>query len=219
MGDVEEGMGKETGGRGDPVVPLLASAVAAIVLGSIVFVFYPHVADWIASQKAGVSGRRDAAETEVPVWVCRNLEGVALFLEPYPDGSAERVLNEAMPQGPRNYLLLQVFNFAGPEKVSFDFTKEPLRAVDGVVLPQPAADLLRESVPPALIPVLRGLGAVHAIDVARGRSGQALFVVFGDASRHAAYALGDLQFDLRRVALGKLAGFRRSPDLKGFREF
>lgn len=205
--------------RGDPFVPILASAVAAVVLGSIVFVFYPRVADWIASQGEGVRGGHVSRETKIPVWICRSEEGVALMLESYPELSSQGALRGPSGSTPREFLLLSVYNFAGPEVFSIDFERQPFRAVDGLVPAEPASDLLVESAPANLKAVLRGLGALPRLDVPRGRTGQALFVLYGSASRHASYAVANLQFDRKQVAAGRLAGWRRKPDWKGFQEF
>lgn len=209
----------ENAPRADPVVPLLASAVVAVVLGSILFVFYPQVSRLLASREGAVTGGHAPADTKVPLWVCRTVEGTAIFLEPFPSSRDERLLQESLLREPRFFLLLSVYNFAGPEVVTIDMPAGGFTTPEGGTAATPAAALLRSNLPRQVLSVLHGLGAVSRLEVARGRTGQALLVAFNDPRFVSSFVSGTLVFERREVSLGALASWRRLPDMKRFLEF
>ncbi|MGH7163818.1 MAG: hypothetical protein ACREID_10075, partial [Planctomycetota bacterium] len=179
--------------RRDPLVPLLASAVVAVVLGTVVFVFYPRVARWTSAGEEAVLGGHASPSTRVPVWVCRGVEGVALLLEPFPADAAEDALQEALRDAPHHFLTLGVYNFAGPEPFTFELPPSGLHSPEGGPPALPAASLARNGLPRSREAVLRGLGAVGAVTVAKGRAGQALLAVAADPARRSSFVAGELR--------------------------
>ena len=86
--------------RTDPLIPILASSVAFVVVGAIVLVFYPRVRDLIGPEQDSVVGTRASEQVGVPVWICRSEEGVALLIEPWLDAESSKVLGGALRGGP-----------------------------------------------------------------------------------------------------------------------
>jgi hypothetical protein len=84
---------------------------------------------------------------------------------------------------------------------------------------RPAAFVLRPDAGEALLTVLRGLGAVARLEVAKGRSGQALLVTEGDPRRRTAFVSGDLRFERRELQRRVLASWQNRPDWEEFNDF
>jgi hypothetical protein len=205
--------------RGDPLVPVLGAAVAAVVTGAVLFVFYPRVERALRGDGACVPLLPQPRDARVPVWVCRSVEGVALLVEPFAAAGSESALDDSLRGGPHHLLRLFVCNFAGPEAFTLDLPPGGVHGHEGGTAATPVAALLREGLPPERAAVLRGLGAVMRLEVARGRQGQALLASYGDPRARPALVIGTLRFERREVALHALASWRNRPDWDRFRDF
>jgi len=205
--------------RSDPLVPILGSAVAAVVLGALLFVFYPRVSRWVSGDGPAVDAHPPSPDASVPVWVCRSVEGVALLIEPFSDPSSEATLNAVLRNAPHHLLRVTVCNFAGPDVFSLDLPSYAFRTPEGHPSATPVASLLREGIAPDLLAVVGGLGAVARLDVARGHQGQALLAALGNPAPRPVLVAGELRFERREVAAQKLASWRDHPDWERFREF
>ena len=99
--------------RPDPLVPVLGSAVAVVVIGVVGLVFVPRISRWFGPGQDSVVARPPSPAAVVPVWVCRSHEGVALLLEEVFSEATSEVLDRAFSGGRHHYLRLSVCNFAG----------------------------------------------------------------------------------------------------------
>ena len=105
--------------RTDPLVPILASSVAFVVVGAIVLVFYPRVRDLIGPEQDSVVGTRASEQVGVPVWICNSEEGVALLIEPWLDDESAAMLSDSLRGGPYHFLRLGIYNFAAESPYVF----------------------------------------------------------------------------------------------------
>ncbi|MHC4959777.1 MAG: hypothetical protein ACYTGN_15550 [Planctomycetota bacterium] len=201
--------------RTDPMVPILASAVGLVVVGAIGLVFYPRVARMLGPDRAQIRGVRPSPASTIPVWVCRSVEGVALLLEGL---GATQEIDAAVEDGPYHYLRLSVVNFGGDEPYVVPLSGA-LTSPGGGPSAVAVARILKGDVPGHLQPVLRGLGAVEGLEVAKGHRGQALFGLKNDPASRSAFALGSLMFERRELERQTIAAWRRDPDLKKFMDF
>ncbi len=200
--------------RGDPLVPLLGSAVAAVVVGAILFVFYPRLERWIERREgAAIADVLPARDAPVGVWVCRTVEGAALLLEYFSDPASEQEVHAALRAGAPHLLLMTVCNVSGPDPLTIDLVDAGLKLGSGATAAIPAANLLRRDIEPSLLPVLGALGAVARLDVPRGRSGQILFAAFADPSKEPHLLAGTLRFERTEVTRVALAAWRSRPGL------
>lgn len=204
--------------RSDPLVPILGSAVALLVIFTVGFIFYPRVAHWLEVRSSPAIERNGERERSVPVWVCRSEEGVALMLRPAPEVDAARALDEALVPGQRRHLLLSVYNFARPGTYELPVPEGGLDA-GGEGKARPVSRLVRPEAPEHLRAILRGLGAVDGVRVEPGHQGKLLFAVEGDPSPTAAFEGGGLRFERREVRRRQLAAWEARPDLDGFLDF
>lgn len=205
--------------RQDPLVPILGSAVAVVVLGAIVLVFVPRISRWFGPDEAFVTGETLSPASRVPVWVCRGVEGVALLLESRFDAAAEKALDAAFDGGAHHYLTLTVYNFARSEPFVLTPPVEGMPSPEGGPPAVPAFLRLRADLPAHLAAVVLGLGAAPGLRVERGHMGHLLLALDADPEERGAFACGALIFERRVVARRFLAAWQRRPDLKGFLEF
>jgi len=205
--------------RGDPLVPVLGVVVAIVVIGTVGFVFVPRVSAWMGATQPSVVGRAPSPSAPVPVWVSRAGDGVALMIEPGRDAGTAAVLDHGLRDGPWHYLLLTVYNFGGEEDFALDLPAKGLLSPEGGGNALPAAGLLRADAPDYLRAVLRGMGAVDRLVVAKGHTGQALLVVSGDPQRRSAFVAGPLRFERRELTRQSLAAWQQQPDWEAFKDF
>lgn len=200
-------------------MPLLGSAVTLLVIGAILFVFYPAFEQWRARDSIAVVGHPPAPGETVPVWVCREVEGVALILEAGPEPSTMEALAGALEGGPYQFLRLSVLNFAQEAPYTLALPDAGLASPEGGPTALPAHALVKEAASPRQRLILRGLGALERIEVAKGKSGHLLLVVGGELSGRTAFVSGNLSFTRRVIERGTLAAWRASPDLRQFKDF
>jgi hypothetical protein len=202
-------------GRKDPMLPLLAAAVSIVLLGAI-FHFYPRFKRWLGSDVASVHGHVQAPDEEVPIWVCRGVDGVGLLLRATRDDEG---LADAFDGGPYGFLTLHVWNFAREEPFEFALPAKGLLSPEGGEPALPAAALVRKDLPDRLRPVLLGVGAVESLRVPKGHSGKALLAVRGDPAARTAFVAGALSFERKKLERRALAKFEQRPDPKQFEDF
>lgn len=203
--------------RLSPLIPVLGSAVALVVIGAIALVFYPRVSRWFGPEKASVAARTASPIARVTVWVCRSIQGVALLVEDGYEKAAGEVLDGALEGGPYHYLRVFVYNFDREEP--FVFELEDFVSPTGGDPATPAANRLRADLPEHKRTVLNGLGAVRRLEVAKGRRGQALLVLSADPASRPSFVSGNLIFERREVERLRLAEWRALPNLKQFMDF
>jgi len=201
--------------RSDPLVTVLGSAVALVVLGAVGLVFYPRISRWFGPERTSVSGIRPQPGARVPVWVCRSVSGVALLLEASQNGAG---LDEAVTGGPFSYLRLSVYNFGRGSPFPLDLSGKFV-APDGGPVPGAVAARLRPDLSAERLTILRGIGAVDRLLVPEGHLGVALLAIDGDLAKRRSFAFGDLMFERRELKRQALAEWRRHPDLKQFLDF
>lgn len=201
--------------RSDPLVPILGSAVALVVIGAVGLVIYPRVSRWFGPERASVAGVRPDPSARVPVWVCRSQKGVALLLEPE---FGDRSLDQSVTGGPYSYLRLSVYNFGQDEPFVLDLGTA-MEAPDGKPGLFAVATRLKPDLPAYRRTVLRGLGAVARLEVGKGHQGQALMLTAPNPSGRGSFALGPLMFERRELARQALAEWQRKPDLREFMDF
>ncbi len=206
--------------RSDPMVPILGSAVTLLVIGASLFVFYPAYRQWQARDSGAVVGHPPSPAEPLPVWVCRSEPGVAMLLEALaagdPAGAAYPL--PALEGGPYHLLRLSVFNFDGRDPLAVALPEEGFASPEGGPPALPAVSRLRPDASPKDLAVLRGLGAVEALEVPRGRRAQALLVIRGDPAARTAFVSGALSFTRRTVARQTLAAWYAEPALKTFED-
>jgi hypothetical protein len=195
--------------RSDPLVPLLGLAVALVVVGAFGAVFYPRLVRWLGPHRASVVGQPPSPTATVPVWISRTEDGVALVIEADWDPGTAPALDRALEGGPHRYLRLSVYNFA----------HEGFASPEGGDPARPAAFLLRPDAAEHLRAVLRGLGAVRHLEVAKGCSGHALLVTAADPRRRTAFVSGKLRFERRELQRRVLAAWQNKPDWEEFNDF
>jgi len=201
--------------RGDPLVPLLASAVAAVVVGAVLFVFFPRLERWLQRRSGdALLAPVPARDTPVGVWVSSSADGAALLLEYFSDPASEAEVHGALRGGAPHLLLLTACNVSGPEPLVVDLTSSGVAGPGGATVAVAAANLLRHDVAPALLPVLKALGAVARLEVPRGRSGQMLLAAYEDPRPLPELSAGALRFERREVTRVALATWRSRPDLR-----
>ena len=205
--------------RFDPLVPILGSAVALVVIGAAAFIFYPALSRFFGPGQPAVAREQASPSAIVPVWVCRAESGVALMLESGCDQGSARALDRGLVGGPHRYLRLSVYNFARKEPFLLELPREGFDTPEGGPRARPAAHLLRPDAPAHLLAVLRGLGAVTDLRVGLGRNGHALLVVSGDPSSRTAFVSGRLRFERRELERLALASWRAQPALETFLEW
>lgn len=205
--------------RTDPLVPVLASSVAFVVLGAVVLVFYPRISDLVGPERDSVVGTSPAPDVQIPIWVCNPEEGVALMLAPLVDAKGLKALNPAFEVGARHFLRLSVHNFAGPDPYRMRLPETGLSSPGGGAPARPATALLRKDVEPYLRTVLQALGAVDLLEVGRGRCGQALLVLPDSPENRSAFVSGTLRFLRRKVERYALESWRQRPDYEKFKDF
>ncbi|MHC4547442.1 MAG: hypothetical protein ACYTEZ_01585 [Planctomycetota bacterium] len=203
--------------RSDPLVPLLAAAVAVVVVGAIGLIFYPRLSRWLGPDRAFVVGAPPSPTATVPVWICRTEDGVALMLEAGSDAGTAETLDRALEDGPYRYLRLSVYNFGRPHAFALELPQAGFTSPEGGAPALPAAARLRADVADHLRAVLRGLGAVARLDVAQGRTGHALLVTKQDPERRTAFVSGALRFERKEVQRRVLASWQRRPDWEKFK--
>lgn len=203
--------------RSDPLIPILGSAVALVVIGAIGLVFYPRISRWFGPERSSVTAHGESPNTRVPVWVCRSVEGVALIVQGGYNGEAAKVLNRALEGGPYHYVRLSVYNF-GQDK-PFTLELGEFVSPSGGAAAVPAIRYLRADLEEHRRTVLRGLGAVAKLEVAKGRRGQALLVITDDPGKRSSFVSGNLIFERREVERLRLATWRARPTLKQFMDF
>ena len=205
--------------RSDPLVPLLALAVALVVVGAFGVVFYPRIVRWLGPHEASVVGQPPSPTATVPVWISRTEDGVALVLEADSDVGTARTLDRALEGGPYRYLRLSVYNFAREGVFSMELPREGFASPEGGEPARPAVLALRPDAADHLQAVLRGLGAVARLEVAKGCSGHALLVIAADPRRRTAFVSGELRFERRELQRQVLASWQRKPDWEEFNDF
>jgi len=205
--------------RSDPLLPVLASCVALVVLGAAGAIFYPRIARLLDPPRPAILGHPPDPSASVPIWVGRGADGVALILEVMDNAETAPELDRALKAGRHHYLVLRIYNFAGPPKFIFELPASGLSSPEGGAPALPVATLLRKDVPRGLRPILAGLGAVRGLEVVKGRMGQLLLAVVGDPSRRTAFVSGKLRLDRKELAAGDLASWRAMPDWKRFKDF
>jgi hypothetical protein len=205
--------------RSDPLVPLLGLAVTIVVVGAFGVVFYPRIARWLGPHEESVVGEPPSPTATVPVWISRTSDGVALVLEADWDGGTARALDRALEGGPYRYLRLSVYNFAREAGYLLELPRAGFVSPEGGEPVRPAAFVLRADAGEHLRAVLRGLGAVARLEVAKGRSGHALLVTQEDPRRRTAFVSGDLRFERRELQRRVLASWQNRPDWEEFNDF
>ena len=205
--------------RTDPLVPILASSVAFVVVGAIVLVFYPRVRDLIGPEKDSVVGVRASEQVGIPVWLCQSEEGVAMMIEPCLDEDAARVLGAALEGGPYHFLRLGIYNFDRETPFVFRIPEAGLSSPEGGSPACATAALLRSEVPAYLRTVLDGLGAVQSIEVGKGSSAQALLAVKESPGKRTAFVSGHLRFERRLIQRLRLESWRVHPAYQDFKDF
>jgi len=205
--------------RTDPLVPLLGLAVALVVVGAFGVVFYPRFVRWLGPHEASVVGEPPSPTATVPVWISRTQDGVALVLEADSDVGTARALDLALEGGPYSYLRLSVYNFAREAEFLLELPRAGFASPEGGEPARPAAFVLRPDASEHLQTVLRGLGAVARLEVAKGRSGHALLVTEGDPRRRTAFVSGELRFERRELQRRVLASWQKRPDWEEFNDF
>ena len=205
--------------RTDPLVPILASSVAFVVVGAIVLVFYPRVRDLIGPEQDSVVGMRTSEQVGVPVWVCESEEGVALLIEPWLDPEAAQALGGALKGGPYHFLRLGIYNFAGESSYLFRIPDGGLSSPGGGRPALGSATLLRDEAAAHLRSVLFGLGAVRSVEVAKGQTAQVLLAIEESPENRTAFVSGDLRFERRLIPRGRLEAWRIQPDYQRFKDF
>lgn len=200
--------------RKDPLLPLLASAVSVVILGAM-FHFYPRVQRWLGPDLGAVSGHVQPPGEAVPVWVCREVEGVGLLLR----ATRDETLDGAFEGGPYRLLTLHVWNFAREEPFDLALPEKGFVSPEGGDPAFPAARLVRPDAPERLRPVLLGVGAVTSLSVPKGRSGKVLLAVASDPAPRTAFICGTLTFERRELERRTLAQFESKPDRKQFEDF
>ena len=205
--------------RSDPLVPLLGLAVALVVLGAFGVVFYPRVVRGLGPHEASVVGEPPSPTATVPVWISHTEDGVALMLEADWDGGTARALDGALEGGPYRYLRLSVYNFAREESFLLELPRAGFASPEGGEPARPAVFVLRPDAAEHLQAVLRGLGAVARLEVAKGRSGYALLVTPEDPQRRTAFVSGELRFERRELQRRVLASWQKRPDWEEFNDF
>lgn len=205
--------------RADPLVPILGSAVALLVVFTVGFIFYPRVAHWLEVRSSPALERNGERERNVPVWVCRSEEGVALILRPAPDLDAAAALEPALAPGTRRYLLLSVYNFAREAPYVFSVPQEGLASPEGGPRATPVSRLVRPEAPEHLRAILRGLGAADRVQVEPGHCGKLLLAADGEPAPGTAFAAGSLRFERREIGRRTLAAWEARPDLSRFLDF
>ena len=205
--------------RTDPLVPILASSVAFVVVGAIVLVFYPRVRDLIGPDKDSVVGVRASAQVGIPIWLCQSEEGVALMIEPCLDAEAARVLGGALEGGPYHFLRLGIYNFDRETPFLFRIPEAGLSSPAGGRPACATANLLRSDVPAHLRTVLDGLGAVQSIEVGKGSSAQALLALAEEPGNRTAFVSGRLRFERRLIQRLTLESWRTHPAYQDFKDF
>lgn len=202
--------------RTDPLVPVLAAAVSALVVGSVALVFYPRLRDLIGPEAESVVGAVPDPEGPVPVWVCHAEPGVALMIEPVLDDPTAVELGRALRDGPWHFLRLTVHNFTGPATYSLNLPSAGYVSPEGGTPARPARALLRDDADPQAALVLRALGLAPSLRVEVGHQGQALLVIGDDPAGRTAFVSGTLRFERREVARRDLAAWLQKPDLASF---
>lgn len=205
--------------RADPLVPLLGLAVAFVVLGAFGVVFYPRIARWLGPHEASVVGEPPSPTATVPVWISRTADGVALVIEADWDPGTAPDLDRGLEGGPYRYLRLSVYNFAHEGPFALNLPPQGFASPEGGEPARPAAAVLRVDAPAHLRAVLRALGAVERLEVAKGRSGHALLVTVADPQRRTAFVSGELRFERRELQRQVLASWQRRPDWEEFNDF
>jgi hypothetical protein len=202
--------------RSDPLVPLLATAVSLVLVGAIFFVFYPRLSRWLGPSKASVVGEAPEPDDAVPVWVCRDVPGVALLLR---GGVEESGLAEAFDAGPYRLLTLHAYNFARDEPLDIELPEGGFASPEGGEPLRPASRLVRADAPPRLRPILLGLGAVNGLRVPKGHAARLLLALRDDPAKRTAFVSGTLTFERRELKRQALARFEQRPTPKEFEEF
>ena len=205
--------------RSDPLVPLLGLAVALVVVGAFGVVFYPRVMRWLGPREASVVGRPLSPTATVPVWISRTEDGVALVLEADSDAGTARALDGALDGGPYRYLRLTVYNFAHEGSFVLELPRKGFASPEGGEPARPAAFVVRPDAAEHLRAVLRGLGAVARLEVAKGFRGHALLVTAADPGRRTAFVSGELRFERRELRRRVLASWQKKPDWEEFNDF
>lgn len=205
--------------RSDPLVPILGSAVAVVVIGAIAVIFYPRVSAWLEVHRPSVVGTPPAPDEQVPVWLGESEAGVAFVLTSDCDDATARILDEALDGGPYHYLRLTVYNFEGPDDYVVDVAGQRFASPEGGPPARAAAEVMRADAPAPLRAVLRGLGAATRLDVPKGHSGTLLLVMKDDPSRRTAFLRDGLRLERRQLRNATLASWRQHPELDTFKEF
>lgn len=205
--------------RPDPLVPVLGSAVALVVIGVVGLVFVPRISRWFGPGQDSVVARPPSPAAAVPVWICRTHEGVALILEEVFSEATSEVLDRAFSGGRHHYLRLSVCNFAGAEPFSLEVPPEGLASPEGGPPAVPAERRLRPGPQGHMGAIMRGLGAVDGLTVERGRRGQLLLLIAENPSGRTAFSAGKLVFERREVERRILAAWNQQPDMGGFEDF
>ncbi len=205
--------------RADPLVPLLGLAVAFVVVGAFGVVFYPRVVRWLGPHVESVVGEPPSPTATVPVWISRTQNGVALVIEADWDPGTAPALDRGLQGGPYRYLRLSVYNFAHEGPYGLKLPPQGFASPEGGEPARPAAAVLRADAPEHLRAVLRALGAVERLEVAKGCSGHALLVTTADPRRRTAFVSGELRFERRELPRRVLASWQRTPDWEEFNDF
>jgi hypothetical protein len=200
-------------------VPVLGSAVAVVVIGAIGLVFYPRISRWFGPDRESVSAVAASPTAKVPVWVCRSVEGVALLLDCGPQENARERLDGALTREGLFLIRLEVFNFAREAPFVLTLKGAGLASPEGGPRARPASSALRAGLSDPERAILRGMGAVDSLEVAKGHRGQALLVLATDPALRTSFATGELIFERREVERRTLAAWRQEPDLKEFQDF
>lgn len=205
--------------RTDPLVPILASSVAFVVVGATVLVFYPRVRDLIGPEMDSVVGVRTSEQIGVPVWLCRSEDGVALLIEPCFDEEAAKVVGAALKGGPYHFLRLGIYNFGRESPYLFRIPEAGLSSPGGGKPACATAALLRPEAPAHLRTVLAGLGSVQSIEVGKGNSAQALLAVEDAPGNRTAFVSGGLRFERKVIQRIRLESWRIHPRYQEFKDF
>ncbi|MHC4953371.1 MAG: hypothetical protein ACYTGZ_05730 [Planctomycetota bacterium] len=207
--------------RTDPLIPILASAVALVCLGAILLVFYPRVRSLVAEGRGAVVRSVPPEGGRVPLWVCRSEKGVAILIEPrvLTGTTTDAALDALLGGGPNHYLRLSIYNFGRADSYRLSVPDSGFDSPEGGARLIPCAALLPETMDAAGRTLLLGLGATQSLEVPTGRRGQILLVVSADVAGRTAFVSGGLRFERREVPRLALAKFRQRPDLRDFLDF
>lgn len=207
--------------RSDPLVPILGSAVALVVLGAVLVVFAPRVSEWLEERVDTVVSPLPDATQPIPLWTCDAEPGVAMLIEPLTltgDGT-DRELDKMLSGGPYRYYRLRVYNFEGKAAVQLDLESSGFDSPEGGARLLPASAKMLASVDARSRTILLGLGATTTLAIPPGESGQMLLVAAADVSARTSFTRGTLNFQRKEKARRDLAAWHAQPSLKQFGDF